>query len=114
VRLNPLYPDVYLRWLGIGYYRGKRYRDAAKALSGARLEGWGHGWLAAAYARLGDETRAQAAIARFMELRSDELGAAGASAGSVEDLLGNYQSNFRHEAEWEHFLSGLREAGLPH
>jgi adenylate cyclase len=113
VRLNPLYPDVYLRWLGIGYYRGERYREAARALSGARLEGWGHGWLAAAYARLGDKPRAQAALAQFVELRSEELGYASASAGSVQDLLGNYQSNFRYEAEWEHFLNGLREAGLP-
>jgi hypothetical protein len=28
-------------------------------------------------------------------------------------LLGNYQSNFRCQADWQHFLDGLRLAGLP-
>ncbi len=113
VRLNPLYPDVYLRWLGIGYYRGKRYQEAVKALSGARLEGWGYGWLAAAFARTGDLTRAREAIGKFVELRKEELGSAAVSAEGIQESLRNYRNNFRHESEWAHFLDGLREAGLP-
>jgi adenylate cyclase len=112
VHLNPLFPDVYRRWLGIAYYRTGRYQDAARALRAARLEGWGYGWLAASFARMGEFERAHEALNRFLAERRAELGAAGAPTNTTEDLLGNYQNNFRHEAEWEHFLDGLRNAGL--
>jgi TolB-like protein len=112
VHLNPLFPDVYRRWLGIGYYRTGRYRDAATALRAVQLEGWGYGWLAASFARLGESERAREALDRFLDGRQAELGTAGAPADSAMDLLGNYQNNFRHESEWKHFLDGLRQAGL--
>lgn len=112
VRLNPLSPDSYRRWLGIGYYRSKRYRDAATALRAVRLEGWGYGWLAASFARLGEFERARDTLSLFISKRREELESAGVPAHTSTDLLGNYRDNFRHEKEWRHFLDGLRLAGL--
>jgi adenylate cyclase len=114
IRLNPLYPDVHRRWLGLGLFRSRRYEDAVDALCAVNLlDGWGYAWLAAAYARLGQTKLATDALEMFVKKRRQELTSAGASAGSTPDLLGNYRKNFRYEAEWEHFLGALRDAGLP-
>jgi TolB-like protein len=114
IRLNPLSPDAYRRWLGIGLFRSRRYEDAITALRAVHLlDGWGHAWLAAAYARLDQLKLAADALNMFVKERRQELKSAGASAGSAPDLLGNYRKNFRYDAEWEHFLVALRDAGLP-
>ncbi len=113
IRLNPLFPDSYRRWLGSGYYRSRRYQDAVTALRGVRLEGWGYAWLAASFARLGEFERASEAVKTFVVQRRKELESAGVPAKTTADLLGNYEDNFRHDADWEHFLDGLRKAGLP-
>ncbi len=114
IHLNPLYPDAYRRWLGIGLFRSRRYEDAVGALRAVHLlDGWGYAWLAAAYARLDQSELAADALKMFVKERRQELKSAGASAGSTPDLLGNYRKNFRYEAEWEHFLVALRDAGLP-
>ena len=112
IRLNPLFPDSYRRWLGSGYYRSRRYQDAVTALRAARLEGWSYAWLAASFARLGEFERASEAVKTFVVQRRKELESAGVPAKTTTDLLGNYKDNFRHEADWEHFLDGLRMAGL--
>ncbi len=114
IRLNPLYPDVHRRWLGIGLFRSRRYEDAVDALRAVHLlDGWGYAWLAAAYARLDQTKLAADTLKMFVKERRQELESAGASEGSTTDLLGNYRRNFRYEAEWEHFLGALRDAGLP-
>ena len=114
MRLNPLHPDVYRRWLGIGLFRSHRYEDAVNALRAVNLlDGWGHAWLAAAYARLDQSKLAADAMEMFVKERRQELISAGASASSTTDLLGNYRRNFRYDAEWQHFLGALRDAGLP-
>jgi adenylate cyclase len=113
IRLNPLYPDVHRRWLGLGLFRSRRYEDAVDALRAVNLlDGWGYAWLAAAYARLDQTKLAADALEMFVKKRRQELTSAGASAGSTKDLLGNYRRNFRYEAEWQHFLGALRAAGL--
>jgi TolB-like protein len=114
IRLNPLYPDVHRRWLGIGLFRSRRYEDAVDALRAVNLlDGWGYAWLAAAYARLDQTKLAAGALEMFVKERRQELTSAGASSGSTTDILGNYRRNFKYEAEWEHFLGALRDAGLP-
>jgi len=112
VRLNPLFPDSYRRWLGIGYYRAKRYRESVDTLRSVGLDGWGQGWLAAAFARAGQQEKAAATIKKFIALRKEELSLAGSEAFSTTELLGNYRDNFRHEVEWQHFIEGLVLAGL--
>ena len=112
IQLNPLFPDSYRRWLGQGYFRAKRYQDAVSAFRAAPLEGWAHGCLAASLAYLGEREQAREAMNVFVTKKSTELEAAGAPASTTADLIGNYQDNFRHQEEWDHFLNGLRMAGL--
>lgn len=112
IHLNPLFPESYQRWLGLAYYRARRYRDAVKALRATRLEGWGYGCLAASLAQLGEFEQAQVALKTFVAQRRKELEAAGVSADTTTDLIGNYKDNFRLEEDWEQLLAGLRKAGL--
>ncbi|MDH3638165.1 MAG: tetratricopeptide repeat protein [Gammaproteobacteria bacterium] len=112
IRLNPLFPESYRRWLGLAYYRARRYQDAALALRAARLEGWAYGCLAASLAQLGEHEQAREALKTFVAERRRELEAAGVSADRTTDLIGNYKDNFRFEEDWEHLLAGLRMAGL--
>ena len=114
IRLNPIYPDAHRRWLGVGLFRAHRYEDAVDALRAVHsLNGWGYAFLAAAYARLDQSELAADALKMFVKDRRHELESAGAPAGSTADLLGNNRRNFRYDAEWEHFLGALRDAGLP-
>lgn len=112
IRLNPLFPDSYRRWLGLSYYRAKRYQDAATALRAAPLEGWAYGCLAAALAHLGEREQANEALKMFVAQRRRTLESAGVSADTTADLLGNYKDNFRYDEDWEHLLDGMRMAGL--
>jgi len=112
VQLNPLFPDSYRRWLGIGYYRAKRYHDAAITLRSVELDGWGYGWLAASYARLGEPEKAAEALQDFICQRSKDLDTAGVIADTTAEILGNYRENFRFESDWLDFLGGLSLAGL--
>ena len=112
VRLNPLFPDSYQRWLGQAYYRAKRYQEATTTLRAVRVDGWGYGWLAASFARLDELERARETLNKFIAQRQKELKSSGVSASTTADLLGNYKDNFRTEADWKHLLDGLHMAGL--
>jgi len=111
-RLNPLFPDSYQRWLGQAYYRAGRYQEATTTLRAVRVDGWGYGWLAASFARLGELERARETLNQFIAQRQKELKSSGVSASTTADLLGNYKDNFRTEADWQHLLDGLHMAGL--
>ena len=112
VRLNPLAPEHYQRWLGTGYYQAKRYRDAVVTLRAGRIDGWNYAWLAASYARLDEFERAREALDEFVELRRNELQKSSVPIDETADLFGNYKVNFRYESDWEHFVEDLRMAGL--
>ena len=112
IRLNPLFPDTYQRWLGQAYYRAGRYQEAINSLRAVRVDGWGYGVLAASFARVGELENARDALNKFIAQRQKELKSSGVSASTTADLLGNYKDNFRTEAEWLHLLDGLRMAGL--
>jgi adenylate cyclase len=112
IRLNPLFPDTYQRWLGQAYYRGGRYQEAINTLRAVRVDGWGYGVLAASFARVGELEHARDALNKFITQRQKELKSSGMSASTTADLLGNYRDNFRTEVEWQHLLDGLHMAGL--
>jgi hypothetical protein len=61
---------------------------------------------------LGELEQASEALKTFVAQRRKELEAAGVSADTTADLLGNYKDNFRFEEDWEQLLAGLRMAGL--
>ena len=112
IRLNPLFPDTYQRWLGQAYYRAGRYQEAINTLRAVRMDGWGYGVLAASLARVGELEHARDALNKFVAQRDKELKSSGVSASTTADLLGNYKDNFRTEANWLHLLDGLHMAGL--
>ena len=102
MRLNPHYPDWYLWHLADALYMLRRYEDAIAALQQMHNVAEGRRLLAASYAQLGrlDEARAQAqevlklhpnfSVARWAAVQPDRV-----------------------PAQLEHFVEGLRKAGLP-
>jgi len=105
IRLNPLYPAWYLWFTGFAYYTAKNYEAALAPLREAsrrnpnfispRLK------LAAALARLGNVEEAKETVAEILSINPNynvELEA---------------DRPFHNPADLEHYLEGLRLAGLP-
>ena len=112
IRLNPLFPDSYQRWLGMAYYCAGRYQEAINTLRAVVVDGWGYGYLAASFARVDELGHARDALDKFIVQRQKELKSSGVSANTTTELLGNLKDNFRTEADWQHLLDGLHMAGL--
>ena len=105
MRLNPHYPDWYRRALSAAAYTTRRYEEAIAALaevenhtSVSRLV------LAASFAQLGQR---DAARAEMSEATKFDLDAQRKEIG--------YLSTYPHKdsSDKEHWLDGLRKAGLP-
>ncbi len=102
--INPRFPDWY-RWnLGWAAYNAKDYDGALEQLNqmsdppnDVRL------FVAAAHAQLGDVGAAEAALGRFLDER--------ASPYTIADV--RKRGRFKHRQDEEHWLDGLRKAGLP-
>ncbi|RXH12440.1 winged helix-turn-helix domain-containing tetratricopeptide repeat protein [Bradyrhizobium guangzhouense] len=113
-RLNPFPPNLYHWYHALALYSGHEYEQAIKALSEARaLDRWSHGLLAACHAQMGqhDEARAEAEI--FISERCRELTASGQAAPASTLALARVRAErYRDPADREHFLDGLRKAGL--
>jgi adenylate cyclase len=112
IRLNPLFPDSYQRWLGQGYYYAGRYREAINTLRAALVDAWDNAYLAASFARVGELEQSRDALNKFIAQRQKVLESSGVSANTTAELLGNIKDNFRTEADWRHLLDGLHMAGL--
>lgn len=112
IRLNPLFPDSYQRWLGQGYYYAGRYQEAINTLRAALVDAWDNAYLAASFARVGELEQARKALNKFIAQRQKVLKSSGVSANTTAELLGNIKDNFRTEADWKHLLDGLHMAGL--
>jgi len=103
IRLNPRHPDYYLWALGVAYYDARKYEEAAATLASRKSPNLKSNlYLAAAYAQLGRESEAQKTIQKILEENPDS---------SIE-LWGNAQP-YQHEAGLNHYIGGLRKAGLP-
>jgi TolB-like protein/Tfp pilus assembly protein PilF len=113
-RLNPFPPNLYHWYHALALYSGQEYEQAIKALIEARaFDRWSHGLLAACHAQMGrlDEARAEAEV--FVSERRRELTANGQAApASSLDLARVRAERYRDPADREHFLDGLRKAGL--
>jgi adenylate cyclase len=105
MRLNPLYPAWYLWFTGFAYYTAKNYQAALAPLREAsrrnpsfispRLK------LAATHARLGNAEEAKKTVAEIL------------SINSAYNVALEANRPFRDPADLEHYLAGLRLAGLP-
>jgi adenylate cyclase len=107
MRLDPFYIATTPGWLGLACYMLQRYAEALPPLREcvARTPDFraGHMWLAATCAQLGlmDEARTQ--VAEVLRLQPDFT-----IAGTLTPF-----NAFKSAADAEHYLDGLRKAGLP-
>jgi TolB-like protein/Flp pilus assembly protein TadD len=117
MRLDPLYPVLYLEVLGMAQYLTHRFEEAAASFRQIRQQGsWISAYLAAALAQAGKIDAAQAEIAAYRKLADDITALATESepvfdilnAGLVADL-----NTFKNPADTELWFEGLRKAGLP-
>jgi tetratricopeptide (TPR) repeat protein len=113
-RLNPFPPNLYHWYHALALYSGREYERAVKALMEARsLDRWSHGLLAACYAQMGRLGEAQSEADAFVGERRRELNANGeAVPAKTLDLARARAERYRDSTDSEHFLDGLRKAGL--
>lgn len=113
-RLNPFPPNLYHWYHALALYSGRDYERAVKALMEARaLDRWSHGLLAACHAQMGQLGEARSEADAFVSERCHELIANGqATPASTLDLARTRAERYRNLADREHFLDGLRKAGL--
>ncbi|WP_342729186.1 winged helix-turn-helix domain-containing tetratricopeptide repeat protein [Bradyrhizobium sp. B097] len=113
-RLNPFPPNLYHWYHALALYSGREYEQAVKAVMEARsFDRWSHGLLAACYAQMGRLGEAQAEADAFVSQRCRELNANGNIAPArTLDLAQARAERYRNPSDREHFLDGLRKAGL--
>lgn len=103
IRLNPFHPDWYSVFRAEAFYAARRYGDAAASLERATtLSVSGHTVAAACFAMAGMNEDAQTHAAQVLT-REPTF----SSRAQVA------REPFKFEADAEHFLEGLRRAGLP-
>ena len=103
MRLNPRYPDWYESNLGITTYTAGRYDDAIAALK--QLQNHNvetRSYLAASYAQLGRAEEARAEASKVLEFDPAFSIAAWAEKRA-----------YKNQVDLDHYLDGLRKAGLP-
>src|SRR6185437_12288681 len=105
---------LYHWYHALALYSGREYEQAVKALMEARsLDRWSHGLLAACYAQMGRLGEARSEAGAFVRERSRELNENGdALPANTLDLARARAGRYRDPADREHFLDGLRKAGL--
>ena len=113
-QLNPFPPNLYHWYHALALYSGREYEQAVKVLIEARaLDRWSHGLGAACHAQLGRLAEARSEAELFVDARCLELTANGQVApASTLDLARPRAERYRKPADREHFLEGLRKAGL--
>jgi adenylate cyclase len=102
-RLNPLRKDAYSDYLGLALFSAGRYREAARAFEvTAEPKFYDHVWLAATYAHLDDMHKAREHARHVLEL-------------APEFTITRFArlEPYKSEADLEHWVGGLRKAGLP-
>ena len=105
-RLNPLHPAWYLYGIGEAYYGARQYEQAVAPLQTAinRFPTFitPRRHLAAVYAQMGrmDEAKKEIAVVRKLD-------------SSVCISLYRERSRYKNVEDLEHYLDGLRKAGLP-
>jgi adenylate cyclase len=107
MRLDPFYSPVASGNLGFAHYMLKQYPQALPALrdcvSRAPNFRGGHGCLAATYAQLGRVEEARAEAAEVLRIHPGYT-----IVGTARRIMG-----FKSAKDAEHYLDGLRKAGLP-
>jgi adenylate cyclase len=113
-RLNPFPPNIYHWYHALALYSGREYEQAVKALKETRsLDRWSHGLLAGCYAQMGRLDEARPELDAFVSERQREMKERGeAPPRNRLDLALARADRYRNPSDREHFLDGLRKAGL--
>jgi len=105
MRLNPHYRPGWDTFLGFGYYYTKRYNEAVEVIVRKRkLNIADHRLLAASYAQLGRLDKARVHIKEVLKINPQY---------SLSEVRAYSQKLFKNETDIEHYIEGLRMAGLP-
>ena len=106
MRLDPFHAPVASCFVGYAYFMLGHYSRALRVLqdfvSRVPRAAFGHMWLAATHAELGQLDEARAAVTEVLRLRP------GYTCG-----VGRRISAFKHAKDDKHFFDALRRAGLP-
>ncbi|NIQ95352.1 MAG: adenylate/guanylate cyclase domain-containing protein, partial [Desulfuromonadales bacterium] len=103
LRLDPFHPENYYANLGIVLHAAHRYGEAVEVFKRVpRLQASHHAYLASCHAHLGQGDLAEEHANRVLELEP------GFTIASYARTL-----RYKKAADLEHYLDGLRNAGLP-
>jgi adenylate cyclase len=95
------------------YYAAHRYSDAIGVMRGIRNPAPAQlCWVAATYAQAGEIATARAIATEFVTIARDKLTSVGAAIPSDWSEFMARRWPFKHQEDTEHFLSGLRKAGM--
>jgi tetratricopeptide (TPR) repeat protein len=113
-RLNPFPPNIYHWYHALALYSAREYEQAIKVLREARSsDRWSHALLAACYAQTNRLTEAAFESRAFVRERSVELSENGEALPLNTLELALMRANrYRDPIDRDHFLDGLRKAGL--
>jgi TolB-like protein/class 3 adenylate cyclase/Flp pilus assembly protein TadD len=113
-RLNPLAPNLYHWYHALTLYSGREYEQAVKVLKQMRSpDRWSHCLLAACYAQTGRLDEARSELEVFITERERELKERGETLPRNRlELALSRADRYRNPSDREHFLDGLRKAGL--
>jgi adenylate cyclase len=103
LKLDPFHPENYYANLGIILHAAHRYEDAVDVFKRVPLPQASHqAYLASCHAHLGQSNLAKEHADKILELEPDFT-------------IASYSTTLRYKqpADVDHYLSGLREAGLP-
>jgi adenylate cyclase len=107
MRLDPFHPHFAPLMVGEAHYLLKQYREAQRwlrqATGRAQNHQYGHAFLAATYAQLGQAQEAQAEAAEVLRINPNYT-----ISGTQKRV-----SILRRTDDLEHLVEGLRKAGLP-
>ena len=99
--------------LGIAHYSLRNYEDAVTALNTVRAKlPMVIAWRAASYARLGQDEQARLAAEEFVEVASAGMAASGAPLPESWLEFLTQRAPYKRREDMDHYLDGLREAGL--
>ncbi len=113
IRLNPHRPDWYIAHLVCALFMAKRYEEAMAAGEGLR-DVWPEysAWMASLFGHAGRLAEAKARAATFMKnVRNVWTGDRAAGSNDYVRWMLNWNP-FRRQSDIDHFLDGLRRAGL--
>ncbi len=114
LQLDPFGNSVTEWYLGIAYFMARRYKEAIGSLKGSRLGlAEVQAWLAATYAQAGLTEQAKVEGAAYMRAALEEMKGNDAEppASWIEFLA--ERGPFLNKDDMDHFVDGLRKAGLP-